>query len=513
MTKLGADRRMYTNGRHSPIAIYLEPWHAEIFSFLNLRKNTGAHEMRTRNLFIALWIPDLFMRRVRDNENWSLFCPGTAAKGLDDVYGEEFDALYSEYEDRKLAIHTVPAQSLWRAIVDAQIETGTPYILFKDAANRKSNQKHLGTIKCSNLCTEIIQYSDNRQTAVCNLASIAVNMMIKNDIVTGRPEFDFDTFARVVTVVVFNLNRIIETTLYPNESTLLSNLSNRPIGVGIQGLADLFMKLHLPYESKEAKMLNHKIFEQLYFSALDSSCRIAELRGGPCKGFVGSPVSNGILQFDMWNSIPVLDLDYTSLRSRIQKFGLINTLLIAPMPTATTAIVLGNTESFEPLTNNFYVRRVLHGTYQVINKYLIDDLNKLGIWNDELRNEIIRKRGSVQGISIIPEKLRNIYKTVWEMSSKTLLDMAIDRAPFIDQSQSLNVYVPKPTYSKITTLHFYSWRSGLKTGCYYLRTRPAADAIQFTVTTTTKDDTVDDDVSAGAAAALVDVEICESCTA
>lgn len=480
MSKLTAESITSANARHSPIAMYLEPWHPEIFSFLNLRKNVGASEMRTRNLFTALWIPDLFMNRVRDEKNWSLFCPSTAP-GLDNVYGHEFDMLYAEYEKKKLAVHVVSAQSLWRAIVEAQIETGTPYILFKDAANVKSNHRHLGPIKCSNLCTEIIQYSNESETAVCNLASIAVNMMIKTEVNTGIRSFDFQVFARVVMVVVCNLNRVIETTKYPTSASLRSNTSNRPIGIGIQGLADLFMELRLPYESTEARMLNRHIFEQLYFSALDASCKIAEVRGSPCKGFFGSPMAKGILQFDLWNAIPVLDLDYDCLRKRIKKFGTINTLLVAPMPTATTATVLSNTESFEPLTNNFYVRRVLHGTFQVINRHLIQDLTKLGMWNDEMRRDIIRRRGSVQEIQTIPEQIRHVYKTVWEMSTKNLIDMAADRAPFIDQSQSFNVYVSKPTYSRISTLHFYSWRSGLKTGCYYLRTLPAASAIQFTV--------------------------------
>lgn len=478
MIKLAAERSAFLGGFHSPIAMYLEPWHADVFAFLNLRKNAGANE--TRDLFIALWIPDLFMCRVRDNQNWSLFCP-SIAPGLDSVYGHEFEVLYAQYEKKNLAVHTVSAQSLWQTIVESQIETGIPYILFKDAANMKSNHSHLGPIKCSNLCTDIIQYSDNAATAVCNLASIAVNMMVTLDSTTGNTVFDFKTFERVVTVVTFNMNRVIEHTNYPTPASLHSNLSNRSIGIGVQGLADLFMQLHLPYESTEARILNHRIFEQLYFSALDASCKIAELRGAPCKGFIGSPASKGILQFDMWNVKPALNLDYNTLRKRIKKFGLMNTLLVASMPTAITSTVLSNIESSEPLANNFYMRRVLHGTYHIINKHLIRDLCKLGLWGDDMRHEILHRRGSVQGIARIPEKLRNTYKTVWEMSTKSIIDMAIDRAPFIDQSQSLNIYVAKPTYSLITTWHFYSWQSGLKTGCYYLRTLPAADSIQYTV--------------------------------
>lgn len=474
MVKLNAEHAQ----RSSAIAVYLEPWHSDIYKFLSLRKNVGIAEMRTRELFPALWIPDIFMRRVEAGLHWTLFSPDDAP-GLDNFHGKQFDELYTAYENSNLG-HKIPARDLWRTIIDAQIETGTPYLLYKDACNAKSNQQHLGTIRCSNLCAEIVQYSDHCSTAMCNLASIAVNRFVKT-CANGQQAFDFEKFGKVVTRVVKNLNKIIDFTKYPIASAKRSNLKTRPIGIGVQGLADLFMLMEFPYESPQARQLNRQIFEQMYFSALTASCDLARANGA-CHSHTNSPASKGILQFDFWKTTPVLQLDYEKLRANIHKYGLYNTLLTAAMPTATTAQMMGNTESFEPLTNNIYKRSVAGGSYQVVNRHLVRALEKHGLWTHEMIKRIIRNRGSVQNIQEISPRTREIFKTVWEISPLNMIDMAVDRAPFIDQSQSLSLYVSRPTHKFMSSLHIYAWSKGLKTGCYYLRTQSAADPTQFTIT-------------------------------
>lgn len=459
--------------RMGSFAIYIEPWHADIFDFLNLKKNHGAENNRARDLFYGLWIPDLFMRRVESNGKWSLMCP-QKCPGLSEVWGDEFDRLYEQYECENKANSTIDARKLWYAIIESQVETGTPYMLYKDACNRKSNQKNLGTIQCSNLCTEIIEYTSPDEIAVCNLASVALKKFIVGGV------YDFEHLKFVVKIMTKNLNKIIDNNFYPVPEAKKSNLRHRPIGIGVQGFADALLILRYPFESAEARLLNKQIFETIYYGALEASCELAE-KYGVYETYEDSPASRGILQYDMWEREPTNLWNWTELKAKIKKFGLRNSLMVAPMPTASTAQILGNNESFEPFTSNMYLRRVLSGEFHVVNQYLVDDLIRLNLWNNTIRTAIIKHRGSIQNIYEIPLEIRNLYKTVWEISMRYLLDMAADRGPFIDQSQSLNIYVDDPSYSKLSSIHFYSWKLGLKTGMYYLRTKPAADPIQFTV--------------------------------
>lgn len=462
------------NKRPGAFAIYLEPWHADIFDFLNLKKNTGKEELRARELFYALWIPDLFMKRVEEDGKWSLMCPHQCP-GLSDCWGEDFEKLYQSYEEQGKFTKQVDARSLWSQICVSQIETGTPYMLYKDACNRKSNQQNLGTIKSSNLCTEIIEYTSPDEIAVCNLASIAVNMFV-----VDKDKYDFDELKKVTKVVTKNLNKIIDVNYYPVPEAKKSNLRHRPIGIGVQGLADAFILMKMPFESAEAQKLNVQIFETIYYGALEASCEIAEV-DGPYSTYEGSPVSKGILQYEMWDVTPTSLWDWSALKAKIAKHGIRNSLLLAPMPTASTAQILGNNESVEPYTSNIYTRRVLSGEFQVVNHHLLKDLTDKGLWDDVMKNQIIANCGSIQNIPTIPDDLKKIYKTVWEISQKVIINMAADRGAFIDQSQSLNIHIEKPNYGVLTSMHFYGWKKGLKTGMYYLRTKPAARPIQFTV--------------------------------
>jgi len=459
--------------RKGAIAVYLEPWHADIEDFLELRKNHGKEELRARDLFYSLWIPDLFMRRVEANQDWSLFCPNEAP-GLYDCWGEDFDKLYIRYENEGRARKIIKAQDLWFRILNAQIETGNPYLLYKDAANAKSNQQNLGTIRGSNLCTEIIEYTSPDEVAVCNLASIALPRYVENN------TFRFDRLYEVVYHVTQNLNRIIDENYYPVPEARKSNLRHRPIGIGVQGLADVFILLRLPYESDEARILNINIFETIYYAALKASNELAKQQG-PYETFHGSPLSKGLFQFDLWGVKPTDRYNWDSLRQSIVRYGVRNSLLIAPMPTASTSQILGNTECFEPITSNIYVRRVLSGEYVVVNKYLVNDLIQLGLWNDEMKKKIIAGNGSIQHIKEIPDDVKQLYKTAWEIKQRTLIDMAAERGPYICQSQSLNLFVAEPTVAKLTSMHFYAWKKGLKTGIYYLRTQAPSQAIKFTL--------------------------------
>ena len=463
------------NKRPGAFAVYLEPWHADVFEFLDLRKNHGKEEVRARDLFFALWVPDLFMKRVESNGEWTLMCPNECP-GLADVWGEKFEALYEKYEREGRGRKTVKAQKLWYSILEAQTETGTPYMLYKDACNRKSNQQNLGTIRSSNLCTEIIEYSSPDEIAVCNLASLALPTFVD----TSRGEYDFQRLHEVTQVVVKNLNKIIDINHYPVEEARRSNFRHRPIGVGVQGLADAFLALRLPFESPEAKHLNKQIFETIYHAALTASCELAR-QLGPYQTYEGSPVSKGILQYDMWNVTPSELWDWASLKADIAKHGVRNSLLLAPMPTASTSQILGNNECFEPYTSNIYSRRVLAGEFQVVNPWLLKDLVDMGLWSDNMKNRIISEGGSIQRIPNIPDDIKALYKTVWEISQKTIVQMAADRGAFIDQSQSLNIHIKEPTMGKITSMHFTGWKLGLKTGMYYLRTMAASAPIQFTV--------------------------------
>ncbi|XP_014292905.1 ribonucleoside-diphosphate reductase large subunit [Halyomorpha halys] len=462
------------NKRPGAFAVYLEPWHADIFEFLDLKKNTGKEEVRARDLFYALWIPDLFMERVQSNGKWSLMCPHICPK-LADTWGKEFEKIYTGYENEGRFVKQVEARDLWKAIIESQVETGVPYMLYKDSCNRKSNQKNLGTIKCSNLCTEIIEYTSSDEIAVCNLASIALSKFMKAD-----KTCDFEKLKAVTKVVTWNLNKIIDINYYPVKEAQRSNMRHRPIGIGVQGLADLFIQMRLPFESEAAGLLNKQIFETLYYGALEASCELAE-EYGPYETYSGSPASQGILQYDMWNITPTDLWDWAALKEKISKHGLRNSLLIAPMPTASTAQILGNNESFEPYTSNIYTRRVLSGEFQVVNHHLLRDLVDLGLWDDEMKNALIENNGSIQNIPRIPDDLKAIYKTVWEIKQRRILEMAAERGAFIDQSQSLNVHIAEPTFDKLTSMHFHAWKLGLKTGMYYLRTKPAAKAIQFTL--------------------------------
>ncbi|WP_210462240.1 ribonucleoside-diphosphate reductase subunit alpha [Rufibacter roseolus] len=464
--------------RKGAFAIYLEPWHADIFEFLDLRKNHGKEEMRTRDLFLALWTPDLFMKRVEANGDWSLMCPNECP-GLSETWGKDFERLYEKYEKEGKARKTIKAQELWFAILEAQTETGTPYMLFKDHANGKSNQQNLGTIKSSNLCTEIIEYTDKDEIAVCNLASLALPRYIKEE--KGVKTFDHQKLYEVTYTVTKNLNKVIDINYYPVPEAKKSNMRHRPIGLGVQGLADAFLQLRMPFESAEAARLNKEIFETIYFAAMTASKDLAK-KHGPYETFEGSPISRGIFQFDMWGVTPESGRwDWEALRQEVVEHGVRNSLLVAPMPTASTSQILGNNEGFEPYTSNIYVRRVLSGEFMVVNKHLLNDLIALGLWNDQMKNAIIAANGSVQGISNIPQNIKDLYKTVWEISQRTIIDMSADRGAYICQSQSLNLHVSNVNFGKLTSMHFHSWKKGLKTGMYYLRTKAAADAIKFTV--------------------------------
>ena len=459
--------------RKGSFAIYVEPWHADIFDFLDLRKNHGKEEQRARDLFYALWIPDLFMQRVEENGDWTLMCPNECP-GLADVHGKDFEKLYKKYESDGKGRKSIKAQELWFKILESQIETGTPYMLYKDAANEKSNQKNLGTIKSSNLCTEIIEYTAPDEVAVCNLASIALPKFV----IDGK--FDHEKLFKVAYRVTKNLDKVIDANYYPVAEARNSNMRHRPIGIGVQGLADTFILLRQAFESLEAKQLNKDIFETIYYAALTASKDLA-IENGPYESYKGSPVSKGIFQFDMWNVKPSERWEWDLLRDEIKKNGVRNSLLLAPMPTASTAQILGNNECFEPYTSNIYTRRVLSGEFIIVNKHLLRDLVKLGIWDDRLKNKLMASNGSIQNIEEIPENIKNLYKTAWEISQKVLLDMAADRGAFIDQSQSLNIFMENANFAKLTSMHFYGWKAGLKTGMYYLRTKSATDAIKFTL--------------------------------
>jgi ribonucleoside-diphosphate reductase alpha chain len=465
--------------RKGSFAIYMEPWHADIFELLQLKKNHGKEEMRARDLFYAMWISDLFMKRVEDNDVWSLMCPNECP-GLSDCYGEAFEELYTRYEREGKVRKTVKAQDLWFEILESQMETGTPYMLFKDAANSKSNQKNLGTIKSSNLCTEIMEYTSADEVAVCNLASVALPKFIeKNE--RGFLEFNHEKLREVTKQITKNLNKIIDVNYYPVEEARRSNMRHRPIGIGIQGLADAFIMLRMPFESEEAAKLNKDVFETLYYAAMEASMELA-IKEGPYETWEGSPISQGIFQFDMWGVTPDSGRwDWDAMRAKVMKHGVRNSLLLAPMPTASTSQILGNNECFEPYTSNIYVRRVLSGEFAVVNKHLFKDLIKLGLWNESMKNKLIIANGSVQQIPEIPQHIKDLYKTVWEISQKVIINMAADRGAFICQSQSLNIHIQEPNFGKLTSMHFYAWRKGLKTGMYYLRTKAAADAIKFTV--------------------------------
>jgi ribonucleoside-diphosphate reductase alpha chain len=511
------------NKRNGSFAIYLEPWHADVEDFLEMRKNHGDEESKARDLFYALWVSDLFMERVKSNAKWALFCPHECP-GLADVYGDKFKELYEKYESDGKARKTMNARDLWFKILDAQMETGTPYILYKDAANNKSNQQNLGTIKSSNLCCEIIEYSDANETAVCNLASIGLPTFVNQE----KKTFDYEKLHYVTKVVTNNLNKVIDVNFYPTEKTITSNFKHRPIGIGIQGLADVFVMMDIPFHSEEAKEINKLIFETIYHASLEKSNEIAierttkikqhmntlseselqDLIGdkspdllGVYNSFEGSPASKGILQFDMWDVTPSERYDWTTLKESIKQYGLRNSLLVAPMPTASTSQILGYNECFEPFTSNLYSRRTMAGEFVVVNKYLMRELIQLGYWNEEIKNNIILNKGSIQQLSILPVHVRNKYKTVWEMPMKHLIDMAADRGAFICQSQSLNLWVEDPTYNILTSMHFYSWKKGLKTGIYYLRRKAKHQAQQFTIEPENIKPTKDHD------------EICEMCSA
>ena len=464
--------------RKGSFAIYLEPWHADVFEFLDLRKNHGKEEMRARDLFFALWTPDLFMQRVKEDAEWTLMCPNECP-GLADTYGKDFEKLYKKYEKAGKGRKTIRARELWEKVVESQVETGTPYMLYKDACNEKSNQKNLGTIRSSNLCTEIIEYTAPDEVAVCNLASIALPMYIDEETNT----FDHEKLYKITRVITKNLNKVIDRNYYPVAEAKNSNMRHRPVGLGVQGLADTFIKLRLPFDSAEAKALNEEIFETIYFAALTSSMETAKEEGA-YQTYEGSPISQGLFQHNLWGKKDE-DLSgrwaWGELRTQIKEHGVRNSLLLAPMPTASTSQILGNNECFEPYTSNIYTRRVLSGEFVVVNKHLLLDLVKLGLWNDEMKNEIIKANGSIQAIDSIPENIKAIYKTVWEIKMKDIIDMSADRGHFIDQSQSLNLFIDQPNMGKITSMHFYAWEKGLKTGMYYLRTKAATQAIQFTV--------------------------------
>lgn len=459
--------------RKGAFAMYVEPWHADIQDFLELKKNHGKEEMRARDLFYALWIPDLFMERVKNNEDWSLFCPNEAP-GLYDAYGGEFEKLYHQYEAEGKARKSIKAQDLWFEILESQIETGTPYILYKDAANRKSNQKNLGTIRSSNLCTEIMEYTSKDEVAVCNLASIALNKFVDEGV------FDFQKLYDITRVVTRNLNKVIDINYYPIPEARNSNMRHRPVGIGVQGLADAFLMMRFAFDSPEARRMNRDIFETIYYAALEESCALAE-KTGHYESYPGSPASKGELQYDMWGVTPSDRWDWAALKAKIAQHGLKNSLLLAPMPTASTSQILGNNECFEPYTSNIYTRRTLSGEYIVVNKHLLNDLIGLGLWDDEMKQQLMSMNGSVQNIDSIPAHIKELYKTAYELSQKVIIDMSADRGAFICQSQSLNLFVENPNFSKLSSMHFYGWQKGLKTGMYYLRSKAAVDPIKFTL--------------------------------
>ena len=461
--------------RKGAIAVYIEPWHSDIFDFIDIRKNHGKEEMRARDLFPALWIPDLFMQRVEADQMWSLFDPNEA-QGLYEVYGEKFNELYTTYENEGKFRKQIKARELWTAILEAQIETGTPYMCYKDAVNEKSNQKNIGTIRSSNLCTEIMEYTNADEVAVCNLASLALPRYVSSG------GFDFQKLYEVTKIVTRNLNKIIDGNYYPIPETKTSNDRHRPIGLGVQGLADVFLLLRLPFESPEARRLNKDIFETIYFASMEASMDLAKEQGA-YSSFAGSPLSEGKFQFDLWQVVPSDRWDWEKLRQEVMTHGVRNSLLLAPMPTASTSQILGNNECFEPYTSNIYNRRVLSGEFVVVNKFLLKDLIELGLWNPTMKNKLIAENGSVQNIPEIPTELKELYKTVWEIKQKTIIDMAAERGAFICQSQSLNLFMAEPNLAKLTSMHFHAWKSGLKTGMYYLRTKAAVDAIKFTVDT------------------------------
>ncbi len=461
--------------RKGSFAIYLEPWHADIFDFLELKKNHGKEELRARDLFYAMWIPDLFMKRIENNEMWSLFCPNEAP-GLADCYGDEFERLYEKYEKEGKFRKQIKAQDLWFEILEAQIETGTPYMLYKDAANKKSNQKHLGTIKSSNLCTEIIEYTAPDEVAVCNLASIALPKFV-----TEEGKFDHQELYKITKVITRNLNKVIDVNYYPVEEARKSNMRHRPIGIGVQGLADAFILLRMPFDSVEARGLNKDIHETIYFAAMEASMELAKELGS-YETFKGSPVSKGIFQFDMWGVTPDSGRwDWDKLKREVKQNGVRNSLLLAPMPTASTSQILGNNECFEPYTSNIYTRRTLSGEFIIANKHLMKDLISLGLWSETMRQKLVAANGSIQGIAEIPQHIKDIYRTVWEIPQKAIIDMSADRGAYICQSQSLNIHLTNPNFGKLTSMHFYAWKKGLKTGMYYLRSTAAADAIKFTL--------------------------------
>ena len=490
--------------RNGSFAIYLEPWHADIEKFLDMRKNHGDEDLKARDLFYALWTPDLFMERVKANGEWTLMCPDECP-GLSDVYGEDFEKLYTFYEQSGRGRQTVKARDLWFRVLDAQMETGTPYLLYKDAVNKKCNQKNLGTIKSSNLCCEITEYSDEDETAVCNLASIALPAFVKDATDgSGKKVFDYEQLHAVTRTVTYNLNRIIDVNFYPTEKTRRSNKRHRPIGIGVQGLADVFMLLNTHFTSDEARLINKRIFETMYHAALTESCNIAKTEG-TYETFEGSPASQGILQFDMWNVNPSETeqrYDWNELKEDVQMYGIRNSLLIAPMPTASTSQILGYNECIEPITSNIYNRRTIAGEFILTNKYLMNDLIKLDLWNEKMKNMIIANNGSVQHIDIIPAEIREKYRTVWELPMRSIIDMAADRGAFICQSQSLNLWLEDPNYNNLTSMHFHSWGKGLKTGMYYLRRRARHQAQQFTIEPEKKQTTATDED-----------EVCEMCSA
>lgn len=486
--------------RKGAFAIYLEPWHADIEDFIELRKNHGKEELRARDLFYALWINDLFMKRVEADADWTLMCPNKSP-GLSDCYGKEFEALYEKYEAEGRGLRTVKARDLWFKVISSQIETGMPFMLYKDAANEKSNQKNLGTIKSSNLCTEIMQYTSEKEIAVCNLASIALPMFVENG------EFDHKKLYDVTYQVTRNLNRVIDLNYYPVEEARYSNMKNRPVGLGVQGLADTFFKMRLPFDSEGARRVNKEVFETIYYAALSASADLAKEQGA-YESYEGSPISQGILQHDMWGVTPSERWDWTTLRAKIKTYGVRNSLLMAPMPTASTSQILGNNECIEPVTSNIYTRRVLSGEFAMVNKHLVRDLIKLGLWNEEIKDRIIAHNGSVQYIPEIPADLKELYKTVWEIKQKSILEMAADRGAYIDQSQSLNIHMEDTNFGKLSSLHFAAWKLGLKTGMYYLRTRPAVDAIKFTIKEPNKSTA---DQAAAMVCSLDNPEDCVSC--
>jgi ribonucleoside-diphosphate reductase alpha chain len=460
--------------RKGSFAVYIEPWHDDIMDFLELKKNTGQEELRTRDLFLALWIPDLFMKQVKDDGDWYLFCPHESP-GLNESHSKEFEKRYNNYVAAGKYRRKIKARTLWTRIIESQVETGTPYMLFKDAANSKSNQQNLGTIQSSNLCTEIIEYTAPDEVAVCNLASVALPKFVKED-----KTFDHERLFQITYTATRNLNRIIDRNYYPIKEARNSNMRHRPIGLGVQGLADTFVMMRIAFDSDEAKKLNKEIFETIYYAALTCSKDLAKTEGH-YESFPGSPASQGILQYDMWKVQPSNRWEWDLLKDEIKQYGLRNSLLLAPMPTASTAQILGNNECFEPFTSNMYMRRVLSGEFPIVNKHLLRDLVQLGLWSNDMKNKIMIHNGSIQNIDEIPDNIKDIYKTVWEIKQKDLIDMAADRGAFIDQSQSLNIFMESPTYAKMTSLHFYAWEKGLKTGMYYLRSKAGADAVQFTV--------------------------------